>query len=662
MEKEFRKHLQRMEPKNRRGYLLWLLNNFKVDISRTPRVAEGGMYKYSSKELCEKNTTTRRSGRIEVPIWKSVTKEKEFETILSSPSMPWIPRSGSPREEFRHLMSIFKTLFRESRRSIFISIRNSKITHWVPFYKATFINEKLKQLKTNDLKVDPDKIIDGCDIIGSKKTEYQFGQYYDMFTKTCRSGNVADCDFFINLDFFPKLSRNQTKFGIMLLSPCSTEKNADIPIPTPDEWEKITGQYFTLSCSPRSDKRFEKSWANKRSSIVFRAGVRGCNSTWKDSRGEYRDTPLKENSRESLVRFLRKFNGLGVNAGLEGQIVQSLKIKDNEVYLWPERPRKDIPLYETEYDKYYIGSMDSILMRSGTISEQREIMDIIAKSASNFAWWPAVGPVPGGGTGRGGLLAGGKAYKKAMELFWRLNSEKVYYGELKKEDKGRRSPMISSPNPDSPPFVPTTFGSLKKKTKKRIAELEEELEMWVEKARKEKYYIHGKGQIEVPRQRARPVGGLIAKKGLKGMKEFWKQNGVGGSEERENIIKIAQLRSVMAEPLSYEQESKYKFVVVYNDVPGIMEFHMKASMGSLLLVFGDLRYQNWFWGQLRENVHYIRVDRNNFGDRVRWCLRNEDQCREIADNLKKFVKKNFTENSMIEHIKTAADVSNYLSR
>ena len=455
-----------------------------------------------------------------------------------------------------------------------------------------------------------------------------------------------------------------------MLSPSTSPHHDDIPIPTPDEWERITGEFFAISCYPLSDSSFEKSWSKKRSSTVYRGSVRGgCNTVWKDSRGEYRDTPLQEHERESLVKFLRGFSGLGVNAGLEGNVNPRMKIKGNSVYLWPEVISGRS---EAEYDKVYLHTMRDALKRSGTRAEQEEIMDIIATSASNFAWWPAVGPVPGGGSGRGGLLAGGKAYRKAMGIFWILNKEKQEYEKLKNRGKKPRSPshsppprspMISSPDPDSPPYIPASeFGGSKKKAKKRIAQLEEELKEWVEKARKEKYYIHGKGAIEAPRNRARPVGGIIARKGLSGMREFWKKNGVGGSEERERILRVAKLRGVMAPPLSYEEESKYKFVVVHNDVPGIMEFHMKASMGSLLLVFGEPRYHNWFWGQLRENVHYMRVDRNNFGERIRWCMRNEDQCREIADNMKKFMKENFTQQHMIEHLAAAADVSNYLSR
>ena len=652
--------------------MLGLLTKFKVDLSKTKRIADGGLYKYPTQELCNAKSTKRQEARVEVPVWKSVTREEDFKKMLNHKELPWEPRSLRGSAEKTHVISMFKKLFRESRRGIFVSIRNNKMTHWVPFYKDDFRNEALKKLKGFD-KLKSDYVIDGCDIKNVRKTEYSFAQYYDLFTKMLRSSStVADSDFFINLDYFPKIPRGTSKFGVMLLSPCSSEMHDDIPIPTPDEWERITGEFFAMSCYPLKDTSFEKTWSKKRSSTVYRAKVTGgCNTVWQDSGGEYHDTPLQEQSRASLVKFLRTFSGLGVDAGLEGDLSPRMKIKDGSVHLWPEVISGRS---EAEYDKVFLNNMSDSLKRSGTRAEQEEIMDTIANSASNFAWWPAVGPVPGGGSGRGGRLAGGKAYRKAMELFWVLNREKVYYEELKNRKKKKaspikkgtlkpRSPMISSPDPDSPPYIPAAeFGGSKKKAKQRIAKLEAELADWVEKARKEKYYIHGKGAIEAPRNRARPVGGIIAKKGLSGMREFWKKNGVGGSEERDSILRVAKLRGVMSRPLSYEDESKYKFVVVYNDVPGIMEFHMKASMGSLLLVFGERRYHNWFWGELRENVHYMRVDRNNFGERIRWCMRNEEKCREIADNMKKFMKERFTQEKMTQHLAVAADVSDYLSR
>ena len=175
VQKEFRKHLKSLDPETRRKYLVWLLNTFKVDISLTQRVEGGGLYKYTNQEVCNKNAEKRTSGKNEIPLWKSVTKESEFESLLLNSKMPWAPRSGTTRE-LKHLMKMFKTLFRESRRGIFVSIRNGKMTHWIPFYKETFINEKISKLKSKyELKTD--SVIDGCNIVRTRKTEHNFSTF-----------------------------------------------------------------------------------------------------------------------------------------------------------------------------------------------------------------------------------------------------------------------------------------------------------------------------------------------------------------------------------------------------------------------------------------------------------------------------------------------------
>ena len=700
----FRDHIQKMEPETRRRFLVWLLLNFNVDISITPRIKEGGLYKYGDFVDCDKNSIRRTKSKNEPPIWKVVGNERDFFNVLNNPKMPWVPRQpgtnnrsnaafqrniekhvnktisdkfkskfGPGDIEYGYLSVLFKKLFREFRRGIFISIRGSKITHWIPYYKNSFTNSRLEKISG----VSRDSLIDGCNIIENfNYTERDYAQYYDMFTKVCRTGNMSDSDFFINLGLYPMTSSSAETHGIMVLSSTTSSQHGDEVVPTPDEWEAVTGEHYALSCLPFKSDKFETRWSSKKSLAVYRGGVVGCNTGWYDaSSKKYRNLPLHENSRVSLVKFLGVHAGLGIDAALHGDVIPSLKIKeDNELYIFPNKPHPKImsKMTEVEYDPDYIDNMALILKRSGTEAEQREVMDIVAYSSSVFKWWPAIGPVPGGGEGGGGILSGSPAYKKAMEIYWNLVEHKVLLEKMNKSPKKKsppakkRSPMIDSPDPNSPPYDPrvTYFGSRQKDLEKSIVKLEKELKEQVIKATKEKYYIHGKGGVKEPRSRARPPGGLIGRESLSGMKKFWKQYKLGGKEERNRVLETAKSRGVLSQPRkTYEEQSKYKFVIAYNDVPGLMEFHRKALMGSVLFVFSDRSYNSWLINEMKAGVHYVPVNKSNFVEIYRWYLWNSDKpkVREIAANLKKFMKKRFTSAAMIEHVLMMGDLSSYLN-
>tara|TARA_X000001036_G_scaffold399381_1_gene403001 strand:+ start:12223 stop:14403 length:2181 start_codon:yes stop_codon:yes gene_type:complete len=712
VKKSFLNKIGEMSPEFKRRYLLWLLTQFKVDFSITPRVRDGGLYKYGDVDDCDKNSIRRTKTKNEISVWKVVGNERDFFSVLNDPKMPWIPRRkpgvmdsginatfqrniekyvnktitnkfktkfGPGDIEYGYLSVLFKKMFREFRRGIFISIRRSKITHWIPYYKNSFTNSRLEKISG----VSRDSLIDGCNIIENfNYTERDYAQYYDMFTKVCRTGNMSDSDFFINLGLYPKAEKGfADKYGIMVLSPVSSPDRSDEVIPTPDEWEAVTGEHYALSCFPFKSDKLETRWSSKKSLAVYRGGVVGCDTEWYDTLSKkYRSLPLRENSRVSLVKFLGSHSGMGIDAALHGDIIPSLKIKESnesgsEVYIFPNKPHPKIVknLTEVEYDPEYIDNMELILKRSGSEKEQREVMDIVAYSSSVFKWWPAIGPVPGGGEGGGGVLSGSPAYKKAMDIYWNLVEHKVLLEKLRKSPKKKsppakkRSPMIDSPNPKSPAYVPgvTYFGGGNRgDLEKSIEKLERELKEQVIKASKEKYYIHGKGGVKEPRSRARPPGGLIGRESLSGMRKFWKKYNLGGKEERNKIINEAKMKGVMSNPKkTYEEQSKYKFVIAYNDVPGLMEFHRKALMGSVLFVFSDRRYNSWLLNEMKAGVHYVPVNKSNFVKIYRWYLWNSDKpkVREIAANLKKFMKKHFTSAAMIEQVLMVGDLSSYLN-
>ena len=665
---EFKAKLDTMPQTERRAYLMSLLLRFKVDHSRTPRTMSAGLTRYNDWGKCDSYSRKRtvRPGMLgETYLWKPVGKEAEFTELINNPVMPWMPRSQTPHRrahEKKTVIDLFKHIFRTQREGLFVSIRDNRITHWVPFFKLKYTNPEIPNLDFSELKAsrrpppgadDTDWLIDGCDIIQKyKRTEHGVAQYYDLFIQACRSG-IEDLDVFINFGHSPIMQDKSLglKYGILVLSPSSTDEHKDISIPSPREWESVNpGIFYPLSCekTEAQTRGFTTDWKKKKPTAVYRDTLAGCYPMYKSPMTQkWTYFSGNEVARQELVKFLKRFRGAGLTAALQGdpRTASRLRITYNKkVREWPAVYHPETGLNEAEYDIQAWSSAHQTLLRSGTTKEQEEAMDIIAHGKNK--WWPA--GMVGSTGGIIGDLAGGPAYKKAVRLYRDLIRLRVFHEELKRESGDRAS--------TSPP-------SKLKRAEKQLEDAEKELKAAISAGEKERYYIHGKGAITFPRRNARPAGGMIGKEGLAGMRKYWKKNKVGTAEERAAILKKAQNNSVMYEkPLTIAEQSQSKFIVIYNDAQGLKDFYLKAQTGSVLLIFDNLPFKHWLLNQMEAGVHYLPVNTGNFEKVFKWCLwyADDKRVKKIADNLKDFMAKKNTRDEIISHIQTCADVSQYL--
>ncbi len=673
----FKAKLDKMPIRERRAYLLSLLLRFKVDHSQTPRTMSAGLTRYTDQQKCDSYSRSRtaRPGMLgETYLWKPVGKEVEFTELLNNPAMPWKPRSSRAADEKKTVIGLFRHIFRTNREGLFVSIRDNRITHWIPFFKLKYTNPEIPRLDFSQAAKrrpprgaeDSDWLIEGCEIIQKyKRTEHGVAQYYDLFVQTCRKG-IADVDFFINFSHAPIIPSREDlgrKYGIMVLSPTTTDDHMDIVVPAPREWEGVNpGIFYPLSCKKDDATRdFVVDFKKKKPTAVYRDALSGCYPMYKSPTSKkWTYTDGNETARQELVKFLKRFRGAGLTAALQGDPRTAAKLRvtyDNKVREWPAVYHPETGMNEAEYDIQTWTSAKQTLLRSGTPKEQEEAMDIIAHGKGK--WWPA-GIVSSTG-GNVGDLAGGPAYKKAVTLYWNLVRQRVYYEELKRKYE-------DSPTEKSPPYKPgSLFGGEKtdkiNRAKAQIEKMEEELAAAIRAGEKERYYIHGKGGIKYPTRYARPPGGMIGKEGLEGMRKYWKKNKVGTREERNNILKRAKNNGIMFEkPLTIAEQSQSKFIVVYNDAQGMKDFYLKAQTGSVLLIFDDLPFRHWLLDRMQAGVHYFPVNKNTFERVFKWCLWYADSPRvkKIADNLAEFMAKNNTRDEMINHIQVSADVSNYL--
>jgi hypothetical protein len=109
------------------------------------------------------------------------------------------------------------------------------------------------------------------------------------------------------------------------------------------------------------------------------------------------------------------------------------------------------------------------------------------------------------------------------------------------------------------------------------------------------------------------------------------------SSEFLQVIDKTKLPFGLVAPLSPDQQSRYKYIVHVDGHVSAFRLSLELSMGSVILLV-ESKYRLWFRRYLKEYVHYVPVlpDLSNLFDQIRWCRQNDEKCKKIADNAKKF--------------------------
>ena len=231
----------------------------------------------------------------------------------------------------------FRYLFEKFKKAVFIKIKDNKLDVFLPFSKFNYKNEW-----GNRIKVDPKYKMDIVDFllyVGRKQDpkyesitkdkinlytgnwyanncllRYEFplsendrglSNFKDMLIELCATRVVPDIEIFLNKRDFPlikkdftepyenifdsekqKLVSHRYEKYCPILSMVTTDRNADIPIPTAEDWARVShqedGKLFISSTngSCKSYRNsFETSWEKKKNVAVFRGGSTGCGTT-----------------------------------------------------------------------------------------------------------------------------------------------------------------------------------------------------------------------------------------------------------------------------------------------------------------------------------------------------------------------------------------------
>jgi hypothetical protein len=241
--------------------------------------------------------------------------------------------SGYKNINTESVNNTFRYIFEKFKKGVFVKIKDNKLDVFLPFSKINYTNEWGSRMN-----VDPKYKMSIIDFLlyTSKKqdpkfsyltkenvnryqntwyannclirTEFPIGEndrglsnYKDMLTNLCETRKVPDIEFFINKRDFPILKIDGTepyehifdseKYDLIshkydkycpILSSVTTDRNADIPFPTAEDWARVSniedGKWFSANCRSYSHP-FETEWDLKKPIAVFRGSSTGCGVT-----------------------------------------------------------------------------------------------------------------------------------------------------------------------------------------------------------------------------------------------------------------------------------------------------------------------------------------------------------------------------------------------
>lgn len=232
----------------------------------------------------------------------------------------------------------FEYIFNKFKKGIFIKIINNKLRVFLPFSKHKFKNEWSEKIKYdpkfgNDKNTARNNFLRHVNQLGNRSfnprfiNKYEENWYsnncllryehpisesdtgipaiYDMFENLCNNRKLPDIELFINRRDFPIITKDETEpyehiFGDQepllshnfdkycpILSMVGTKRNADIPIPTFEDWERLSSQidrkFFPKDCQ---DYRYDFDsikWEDKKPIAIFRGASTGCGTNINDN-------------------------------------------------------------------------------------------------------------------------------------------------------------------------------------------------------------------------------------------------------------------------------------------------------------------------------------------------------------------------------------------
>ena len=322
----------------------------------------------NTKEKCEENINIYKNQHINDTTFPFITTQKQIDKYLKL-SLVISPNTNKYAEQYnseKYKSIVYKNLdtnciahtiqyiFDKMKTGVFVRIYNNILVNFIPIYNTNYRNDfgnklkfkenNVKQFLENKKKYNKYQSKINYDVNKWNATncllrnEFDdrsptlayLSEMYDLLVQTLHNRKVNDSIFFINRKDFPYLSNNYNesyehiygedvkmadkwtkKSFIPILSQSTTNKHADIPIPTGDDWSLITQQWFkssTTKCKndylldPKIINNLPK-WSDRKSIVFWRGMSTGCGNTT-DTNPRLKITQLSKELEDKGINYL----------------------------------------------------------------------------------------------------------------------------------------------------------------------------------------------------------------------------------------------------------------------------------------------------------------------------------------------------------------------
>jgi len=103
--------------------------------------------------------------------------------------------------------------------------------------------------------------------------------------------------------------------------------------------------------------------------------------------------------------------------------------------------------------------------------------------------------------------------------------------------------------------------------------------------------------------------------------------------------------------LSFEEQSKYKYIVHIDGHVSAFRLSMELGIGSVILMV-ETEWKTWYVDKLKPMVHYVPVkkDLSDLIEKIKWCKKNDKKCQKMAQNCLKFYKEELQKDSVLDYL------------
>jgi len=103
--------------------------------------------------------------------------------------------------------------------------------------------------------------------------------------------------------------------------------------------------------------------------------------------------------------------------------------------------------------------------------------------------------------------------------------------------------------------------------------------------------------------------------------------------------------------MSPMEQSSYKYLIHVDGHVSAFRLSYELKMGCVLLL-ADSQYRMWFRTLLKPYEHYVPVkqDLSDLVEKIEWCRNNDDKCKIIADNARKFYYQYLEKNGVLDYM------------